>query len=167
MIHSCNHWRNEVKVGPYKVLASSYHAISGKRLKVESSLVPTLGIYLDEGWNNVDTGYPKLIVDRPDCGIIALPDLRSLEQTIKNNLLAGETLGIACYLGHGRTGTLLACLIADIENLAPDLAIKKLRHRYCSYVVEYEEQVELVYSFCGKASDRQDIGPKGSLDIRL
>jgi hypothetical protein len=166
MLHSCYHWRNEVSIGPYKVLASSFHALFSKQLKAGSSLIPTWGIYLDEGWKEVETGYPKMVVDWPDCGIIELSALKSLVQMTKEKLKAGEIIDIACYLGHGRAGTLLACLISEIEALTPDAAIFQLRQRYCDYAVEYREQVKLVHDFSGvKVADQRTSRTLGSLNI--
>jgi len=110
-------------------------------------MVPTWGCYLDEDWTKVKTDYSKIVIPWPDCGAINLSMLKSLVQTVREKLEAGETIDIACLLGHGRTGTLLACLLVDIEGLAPDAAISEVRHRHCEHAVEFEEQEELVRSY--------------------
>jgi hypothetical protein len=137
-LYHADHWRNEVRIGPYTLLASSYIGLHNRRRKAGSALIPTLGIYLDEGWEGVETAYPKQMVEWPDCGVIEMPLLKSVVGSMRKALAAGEIIDVACLLGHGRTGTLLARLLVDIEELPPDAAISELLRRYCSYAVEYE-----------------------------
>ena len=147
ILSHADHWRNEVRIGPFTLLASSYVGLHNRRRKAGSSLTPTLGIYLDEDWQGVETGYPKHMVEWPDCGVIEMPLLKSVVGSMRKALAAGEIIDVACLLGHGRTGTLLACLLVDIEELLPDAAILELRRRYCSYAVEYDIQRDLVCRF--------------------
>ena len=72
--------------------------------------------------------------------------------------------------GHGRTGTMLACLLVEVEGLAPDEAIKQARQRYCSRVVESEAQIETVYRYAGLEPPKgggikgsKEFSPKGGI----
>ena len=154
-LYHADHWRNEVPIGPHTLLASSYLGLNNRRCKPGSSLTPTLGVYLDEAWASVETGYPKKIVEWPDCGVIEMPLLQSLVRSMNNALEAGEIIDVACLLGHGRTGTLLSCLLVYIEELLPDAAISELRRRYCSYAVEYEVQEDLIRRFYQEEAIRE------------
>jgi protein-tyrosine phosphatase len=82
----------------------------------------------------------------PDFGVLPLPALKRLVMFARNHMEA-TTIEIACCGGHGRTDTLLACLIADIENVDGDTAIKLARLRHCKHGIETEEQEELVRRF--------------------
>ena len=147
MLKPCNHWRTEFKVGRYTVLASSYLALSNKNRVPRSSLLPSWGVYLDEGWKNVATSYPKLMIPWPDWGAIPLAQAVKLVQNIESKLQAGAVVEIGCYLGHGRTGTLLACLLVKLEKLKPGESIAEVRRRYCQLAIEVPEQVELIHEY--------------------
>jgi hypothetical protein len=57
---------------------------------------------------------------------------------------AGKTIEVACFGGHGRTGTLVAILAALIEGWDADDAVHLLRKRYCRRAVETAEQEQFV-----------------------
>lgn len=59
-----------------------------------------------------------------------------------------EKLEIACYGGHGRTGTLLACLLVsmDSSNTAKK-SIDRVHKEYCTSAIETKEQETLIHKY--------------------
>ena len=59
-----------------------------------------------------------------------------------------ERLEIACYGGHGRTGTLLACLLVSIsaDNTAKK-SIDRVRKEYCDSAIETKTQEDLIKEY--------------------
>lgn len=53
---------------------------------------------------------------------------------------AGTTIEVACYGGHGRTGTLLAVLAALHAEWPAQEAVSRFRDAYCHRAVESQEQ---------------------------
>lgn len=74
---------------------------------------------------------------------------RFLEDTIIPELQGNGKVLVFCLGGHGRTGTVLAGLIALLE---PDVEdpVSEIRNRYCEGAVETREQAEWVFSLRGQ-----------------
>jgi protein-tyrosine phosphatase len=68
--------------------------------------------------------------------------LRRLEE-VRAVLRSGGRAEVFCYGGHGRTGTVLACL-AVLDGEPPDAAIARLRRDYCSRAVSTSELADFV-----------------------
>ena len=151
----CRHWREEFPAGPFTFLVSSYNALHSNCMKAQSDLDPSFGVYLDELWDDVYTSYPKIVVHWPDNGVIGLPELNQLISKIEFLLIQGLIIDIACVLGHGRTGTFLACLLVELEGMNATEAIVAVRDRYCAYAVETTEGENLIAAY---AKSRE--GPK-------
>lgn len=141
------HWRKEVKISSYSVLASSYLAITLGIGKVNNQPVPDFGIYLSDSWRGINTTYPKMIIPWPDFGVIKPSALKTVVDKVVSHLESGEVVEIACYQGHGRTGTLLASLMVKMEKLDAETAIKEVRKRHCGQSVETPEQENLVIEY--------------------
>jgi protein-tyrosine phosphatase len=138
---ACNHIRDPVKVGDYTVLVSGYHE------NTCAPPVPDFGIYLSTAWEKLQTPYQAVVIDWPDFGVLEMRNLQKLVRFAQNKIDAGGILEVACFGGHGRTGTFVACLIARYEKLEGDEAIVALRQRFCPQGIETEEQEELVRRF--------------------
>ncbi|XP_062488590.1 dual specificity protein phosphatase 23 [Pezoporus occidentalis] len=59
----------------------------------------------------------------------------------------GEAVAVHCMLGHGRTGTMLACYVAEERQLEGADAIREIR-RLRPGSIETWEQEEAVIRFC-------------------
>ncbi|NWR53705.1 DUS23 phosphatase, partial [Regulus satrapa] len=59
----------------------------------------------------------------------------------------GEAVAVHCMLGHGRTGTLLACYLCKERHLAGSDAIQEIR-RLRPGSIETAEQEQAVIRFC-------------------
>lgn len=150
----CNHWRQPVPVGRYTVTCSSI----GRELKEPH---PDFGVYLTNLWKEKIGGiiwtngvtirraahgraYPAMIVDWTDMGTVPVEQLEDIVEVCLSKMRAGKRIDIACAAGHGRTGTLLACLVARVEHLPAREAIAAVRFRYCPHACETLAQEQLV-----------------------
>jgi protein-tyrosine phosphatase len=124
---------------------------------------PDFGVYLATQWK-LDLGmywtngayvkriaqnrpYPAIIVDVPDMKAPPVAVLNTLVEIIVSKMKQGKLVDIGCIAGHGRTGTLLACLIARKEHLDGRAAIAAARERYCPMAVENREQEQAVSEY--------------------
>jgi protein-tyrosine phosphatase len=112
--------------------------------------IPDFGLYADSIWSP-PRGRNEF-VDWPDFGIPRNSETARL-QIIDAFIRAceGERVEIGCIGGHGRTGTLLACMVV-LAGHKPQDAVRWVRRNYCSHAVETSEQgewVEWFYRECG------------------
>lgn len=162
ILRQCHHKRDEVQIGGHFILASEWFYDTDINLEP----VPDLGIYLHSGWDKFfeppqiigepegfgsinQAIYPVIIVPWADQGVISMPMLNWLMEGIKHNLAQGKLIEIGCLGGHGRTGTLLACILGFVEELSAHEAIKTLRLRYCKKAVESKAQAKLIAEYLG------------------
>ncbi|NWR80853.1 DUS23 phosphatase, partial [Centropus unirufus] len=59
----------------------------------------------------------------------------------------GEAVAVHCMLGHGRTGTMLACYLAKAQKMSGADAIREVR-RLRPGSIETREQEQAVIQFC-------------------
>ena len=165
---SCKHWRTPVKVGRSQVTCSSFLYSGGLDPK------PDYGIYMCSAWRDklspfwTDGAYvkraaalrqyPALVVDWPDMGILKPELLDQLVEICLSKMRQGKWIDLGCNAGHGRTGSLLACLIARKEHLSGDRAIIEVRRRYCSHAIETRMQEEAVRRYIAEWGRRQEHG---------
>ncbi|MDP2720073.1 MAG: hypothetical protein Q8P44_09690, partial [Dehalococcoidia bacterium] len=155
----CKHWRQAVPVGKTVVTCSS---VNGKAESPEHRWkqavrdpmepLPDYGIYMDTLWRDKISPfwtsgahikrvsavrkYPALVVAWPDMGTLTPELLSELVEIALTKMRQGKIIDIGCNAGHGRTGSLLACLIGRKEHLTGDRAILVARERYCKHAVE-------------------------------
>lgn len=140
------HWKVLVPAGPYKIKLSGLFGAPpwlSTRNKMRGN-----GIYLDGLWEEVlkPKGFhwlPKW----PDRRTVPVAMVHSLIKYLKNKLEEGQTPEIACLGGHGRTGTLYACLLVNLEQLPPRKAVEQVWIRYCGAALETLSQMKLVYQY--------------------
>lgn len=158
-VMKCRHWRQAVKVRSYTVTCSSY--LSDKPIKTDA---PDFGVYLASCWeskfgritstgallNDLPRPYQALFVDWPDMGVIETDVVQWLVDWIEAKLEHGKKVDIGCMGGHGRTGTLLACLIAQMEHVGSVAATEAVHARYCTHAIETDKQRDFIRKFCGE-----------------
>lgn len=156
----CRHWRTEVKIGRFTALASGLMDRPRPDGLPGPEPWPDAGVYLDRGWlshlggmasagvdSPIEPWWPFIVVDWPDQGAINADYYAALVDRVVEMLEAGQRVEIACQGGHGRTGTLLAGVLAKIESLPAQEAIDSLRKRYCKQAVESHKQVAQIYEY--------------------
>ncbi|XP_054254495.1 dual specificity protein phosphatase 23 [Indicator indicator] len=81
--------------------------------------------------------------------------IRSFLQLLEEANARGEAVAVHCMLGHGRTGTLLACYLAQAQRMSGSDAIREIR-RLRPGSIETQEQEQAVIHFCQQAGTGQD-----------
>ena len=146
--YACKHRPDKpVAVGDFHVYPFSY---SDSR---EKDLLPMNYIYALTGSlyaRLYHEGFKGLVfgVACPDGDMLPVAVTRQISEIVKNKTKGGKKVGFYCLGGHGRTGTLLASLIAIEEQ--PEDPIAVARERYCQYAVESEKQAKFVFDLLGK-----------------
>jgi hypothetical protein len=99
--------------------------------------LPDFGLYLDPMW---EPTWPAAYLDWPDFGVptdVAAADALILDTFERAR--GGEQVEVACIGGHGRTGTVLACLAA-LAGVPAAEAVEWVRARYCRRAVQEPSQ---------------------------
>lgn len=176
---TCDHWRTPIKMrvkGTRKkvtVLASGLIDCpreGGARQIPGPEPFPDLGFYLDSSWFAalggmasagvdcpVPAWWPFIIVDWRDRSDVSGEWYKRLVELAVEKIRAGGKVEVACQGGHGRTGTLLAGILAVVEGRKAEDAIKELRERYCDKAIESHSQECQVYKFLG---EEEPVKPK-------
>lgn len=100
------------------------------------------GIFLPPWEGRFQIRFPIRDGDAPDP-----KKLDKLVDWIGGELAKGKKFHIGCFAGHGRTGTVLAAIVAKVHG-EPD-AIKWLRKNYCKKAVESHAQVDMLVKHFG------------------
>jgi len=152
---TCAHNQDVVTVGNFELWLSELPSRSWIRKN------PALGVYMAESWLNyagnvmtngiaLETGAPYNIIyiNWVDRGVVHYSCLIPVVNKIIEYLEEGVHVELGCWGGHGRTGTVAACVLGAVEKLDGVTAIKELRKRYCNHAVEGAGQEALVKAFC-------------------
>jgi len=115
-----------------QVLASGWLARGAEAWK------PDFGLYLDPAWQPLD--WPHVLLDWPDFGVptetlVAVEAIRAAFERARR----GEAVEVACVGGHGRTGTVLACM-AILAGVPVSDAVAWVREAYCRRAVQEPAQ---------------------------
>lgn len=115
-----------------QVLASGWLARGADAWK------PDFGLYLDPSWQPVD--WSHVLLDWPDFGIppetdVAVEAIRAAFDRAQR----GQAVEVACVGGHGRTGTVLACM-AILAGIRVTEAVAWVRAAYCERAVQEPSQ---------------------------
>ena len=98
---------------------------------------PDFGLYLDPQWTPT---WPNVMLDWPDFGVPQ--DQATADEQIREAFArarAGQRVEIACVGGHGRTGTVLACM-AILVGVPAAEAVTWVRAAYCPRAVQEPAQ---------------------------
>jgi hypothetical protein len=110
---------------------------SGWLQRAVGSDVPDFGLYLDASWQ---PHWPSELLDWPDFGVPT--DWDAANRSIRiafERARRGERVEVACVGGHGRTGTVLACM-AVLAGVPPAEAVEWVRSTYCPRAVQEPAQ---------------------------
>jgi hypothetical protein len=159
---NCRHWRQRFELeGGLNVFASAIMDRPRKARAIGAfSGSPDIGFYLSNAWTSdkvlVSPGltlpFMKSVPDEgraiiwpwEDYGIP--DDRRTFEKAIRwllKQAEKGKVIEIGCMGGHGRTGTVLACLLV-LQGLSPSNAFGRVQSEYCLEAVESRAQYQFV-----------------------
>lgn len=105
--------------------------------------------------------WPFSLVSWPDRGIIPVQMAERLINFMREQLHAGKLMDVGCAGAHGRTGTLLAMLLIDEEDLHPAKAIEEVRARHCNKAIESDSQVRLIFGYGGLIATKEEVKKYG------
>ncbi|XP_076215919.1 dual specificity protein phosphatase 23 isoform X1 [Aptenodytes patagonicus] len=81
--------------------------------------------------------------------------IQSFLQLVEEATARGEAVAVHCMLGHGRTGTMLACYLAKAQKMSGGDAIREIR-RLRPGSIETWEQEQAVIQFCQRIHAGED-----------
>ena len=113
----------------------------------DSHTPPDVGVWLDESWAKHGE-----VLDWPDGGVPR--DRESAASLIRDAFEAarrGKRVEVGCIAGHGRTGTVLACM-AILAGVPAADAVTWVREHYCEKAVEPPYQEPWVVWFADDAA---------------
>lgn len=164
-IPDCRHWRQRFELNDrIEIFASAiFDRPADPDSRGDFVGPPHIGLYLDERWaahSLLLSPGPELpfLRKRTNAGRIVLWPWADYEIPDEPRLFAralkwllreagkGKVIEIGCMGGHGRTGTVLACLLV-LQGANPATALTKVWTEYCSEAVESRAQQELVRQF--------------------
>ena len=121
-----------------------YCSAGSKQHTRQPDQIPDFGLYADKIWSSVCRNE---YINWPDYGVPKDAEV-ARQQIIDAFIRAcnGERVEIGCIGGHGRTGTLLACMVV-LAGYEPTAAIDYVRSQYCHHAVETQGQEEWVKWF--------------------
>lgn len=139
----CRHYEQAVKFPDgTTVYASSRH----DRKATDSR--PDMGLYLDPSWRPASVA---TFIPWRDHGLPAIRWDHAVDVIVDAYAQAREgwTVEVGCIGGHGRTGTVLACM-AVLAGVSPDQACSWVWEHYCKEAIESDDQIWWVYWFAAK-----------------
>lgn len=112
---------------------------------MNSGLQADFGIYLASGWHPLHLAY---YIDWQDYGLPTIPWEQVVFAIKEGYALAatGARVEVGCIGGHGRTGTVLACM-AVLAGVPGSEAVQYVRTNYCKNAVESAKQSWFVLWF--------------------
>lgn len=131
--YSCQHYNNELILpNDTAVYASSCHM---RDLKKDTP--PDFGLYLDGLWKPMGPAY---LLGWQDYGLPYNWTLAAqMIYEVYYKAVTGKWIEVGCIAGHGRTGTVLACMAVLAGLSAPD-AVNYVRNKYCNNAMETIDQ---------------------------
>ncbi|WP_050374608.1 hypothetical protein [Streptomyces acidiscabies] len=129
------HFRTRYRVGGLTVWGTSLDSPE-RRLAAPHASPADFGLYLDERWRGeTDARRPYFVfwptLAAPVESALLIARVRELAVEIRG----GATLEVACFGGHGRTGTALACLDMAVAGVSARAAVERVRREYCRHAV--------------------------------
>ncbi|MEU6298714.1 protein-tyrosine phosphatase family protein [Streptomyces erythrochromogenes] len=155
------HWRTRYAVGAYEVWGTSLDS-EERRRNAPHAEPADFGLYLDERWRGETDARNPYFVFWPT---LEAPVERSLlVQRVEEAAVAlesGATVEVACFGGHGRTGTVLCCLDVILGGKTAREALERIRREYCHYAVGSPELQQFLFDVEGELSPRGHRSPVG------
>lgn len=154
------HCGEKVRVGPYIIGAGGTRSLKPEHLDDADLLIPLAGgeaLPLRFGRR-----YAILAAPLPDYGGVPVGWSEFVTQVVKE-LSAGLRIIAFCHGSHGRTGCLLASLIAVLETVeeTPD-PIAAVRERHCPLAVETLAQAAAAFALRGQPVPERYINEFGA-----
>lgn len=133
----CRHYSFKLEMPDKTVLYPSSHFMrTGKQ---DEPPEPDLNVMLYSGWkpNKI-----AMFVDWPDYGLPGVPwtEIKWLINEMYKRAKKGQYIEFGCMGGHGRTGTLLGCMLVQRHKMTTKAAIEWVHKNYCEEAIEGAKQ---------------------------
>lgn len=159
----CTHYQDPFDLGDGEVIyASAYQDSPWSYLnegRMDPGFIPDVGFYLDGLWSRgllVSPGsdfpvqpaateqvmFPWRDRDKP-------ADIEAFDRSVEwlfSKIRVGKLVDTGCFAAHGRTGTLLACMLVKKGMSAPQATLQ-VRREHCSSAIEGMEQVWFIRDY--------------------
>lgn len=144
---ACYETHPACQLGGGVIYGGSAHSPKVKDADIYVALESSAKFTLTDPWEphqivnvrfNIDDSYPPKKSE--------VPRFKKMVTYLCNQLQAGKKIHIGCIGGHGRTGTVLAAMAAELGHKD---AIQYVRKHYCAKAVESAEQVEFLMDHYG------------------
>lgn len=142
----CRHYHKEFVLPNGLVMqASSMTGVVKRRHKA-----PDFGLYLDAGWLSL-AEWRSEFIRWPDYGTPKHAEA-AVEAIIEayQRITEGWLVETGCIGGHGRTGTVLACMVVMAGETDPEAAMRYVWKNYCHEAIESKAQMDFVRWFAGE-----------------
>lgn len=154
----CEHWQTPIDLLDGLVVHASAWSDRMKVHKMsQKPVVPDIGFYLDDYWVSgivTSPGFTPSFLGPVTGDVIIYPwqdyaapdnldEIKRACEWMLSELGAGKFVDIGCIGGHGRTGSLVACLLV-MQGMNPNEAITKVRREYCHKAVESIAQTRFI-----------------------
>ncbi|MEU4773170.1 protein phosphatase [Micromonospora sp. NPDC023644] len=138
------HWRTPYSVAGLTVWGTSLDS-ADRRAAVGTAKPADLGVYLDDRWLPEADAHQRWFLTWPtlDAPPQAGRVVAALAYVLER-LRLGDFVEIACFGGHGRTGTAIACLDV-LAGASPADAVARMRREYCPYAIGSDELAAFVH----------------------
>lgn len=159
------HWRTRYRVGSHEVWGTSLDSEERRRHAPQAEPAD-IGLYLDERWHgHTDARVPYFVL------------WPTLEAPLERSLLVarveeaavvleeGGTVEVACFGGHGRTGTVLCCLDLVLGGATARSAVDRIRQEYCRYAVGSAELEGFLFDVGAELTPRTSV-PLATREVR-
>ena len=147
LLYWCHHHGKEVPVGKFTVCAGGMMHMGNADFSGFDTMVALTEYIPSRIWHQGFKGIKVLSYPVSDYDKADGPWPKFLEEIVQL-LNGGSRILIFCDGGHGRTGMMLASLIALVEKPPDPIAV--MRERYCDLALESFEQAEAVFSLMGR-----------------
>lgn len=136
----CSHYYQPVRLDELFVVHCS--ALNNDRDKAgKSQPKPDFGLYADYKWAPT---WRNEFINWPDFSVPADPFTACAQISDAYALAKMASVEIGCIGGHGRTGTMLACMFVHHLKVPAQEAIAIVRDVYCPSAVETADQAKFV-----------------------
>lgn len=119
--------------------------------------LPEAGVYLsndwlwnkslsNDGWQADNGAIPMVYLGWPDHGAIQVSLLDKAVKWAQAHVDRKKNLEVACFGGHGRTGTFASALLIN-QGRDSQTAIDTIRSTYCEQAIEGAEQLDLLHNY--------------------
>lgn len=146
VVWKCRHYHKEFVLPNGLVMqGSSMTGVVKRRHRA-----PDFGLYLDAGWLSL-ADWRAEFIRWPDYGVPRIAQVAADAITeAYQRITEGWLVETGCIGGHGRTGTVLACMVILAGETDPEAAMRYVWKNYCTEAIESKAQMDFIRWFASE-----------------